>query len=251
MKPERFARLKELLLRAGELASDDRAAFLDEACRDDPELKREAEALLEHETDSPEILGTATPTIRRVAQSLFERDLTGCTLSHFKITERLGGGGMGVVYRAEDLKLGRMVALKLLPPGLSDDPEAKERFVLEARAASALDHPNICTIHEIAETEDNRLFMVMACYEGETLKDRLERGPLEIDKAIEIIRQVAQGLEKAHDSEIVHRDIKPGNVFLTEDGQVKILDFGLAKLAGQMGITKTKTTMGTVAYMSP
>jgi len=168
--------------------------------------------------------------------------MIGKTISHYRIVEKLGEGGMGVVYKAEDLKLKRIVALKFLPPELTRDPESKERFIQEAQAASALDHPNICTIHEIDETADGQLFIVMACYEGETLKKKVASGQsreagsrsagLSVDSVIDIAIQIAQGLVKAHEHGIIHRDIKPGNIMITKDGLVKILDFGLAKLAG-------------------
>ncbi|MFA6954655.1 MAG: protein kinase [Thermoanaerobaculia bacterium] len=177
--------------------------------------------------------------------------MIGRTVGHYRIFERLGGGGMGVVYKAEDTKLGRMVALKFLPPELTRDAEAKSRFLREARAASLLDHNNICTIYEIGETEDERTFIAMACYDGETLKARIERGPLEVDEALKIAEQVARGLGVAHEAGIVHRDIKPANVMLTTKGVAKILDFGLAKLAGATHITQSKTTLGTLAYMAP
>jgi serine/threonine-protein kinase len=177
--------------------------------------------------------------------------MIGQTISHYKILERLGGGGMGVVYKAEDTKLKRIVALKFLPPELTRDKEAKERFIHEAQAASALDHPNICNIHEVGETDDGQMFIAMACYEGETLKSRIAKGQLRIEEAVEIAIQVAQGLQKAHEKGIVHRDIKPGNIIITNDGVAKILDFGLAKLAGQAKLTKTGSTVGTAAYMSP
>jgi serine/threonine protein kinase/tetratricopeptide (TPR) repeat protein len=177
--------------------------------------------------------------------------MVGTTVSHYKILERLGGGGMGVVYKAQDLKLERLVALKFLPPDLTRDPEAKQRFVHEAQAASALDHPNICDIHDIGETEDGQLFIVMTCYEGETLKKRIERGPLRIEDALAIAIQVAQGLARAHEAGIVHRDIKPANIMVTSRGEAKIVDFGLAKLTARTVFTKAGTTLGTVAYMSP
>jgi serine/threonine protein kinase/tetratricopeptide (TPR) repeat protein len=177
--------------------------------------------------------------------------MIGKTISHYKILEELGRGGMGVVYKAEDTKLGRSVALKFLPPDLTRDPEAKERFVHEAQAASSLDHPNICNIHEIDETEDGRIFICMACYEGESLKERIARGPLEATEATGIVYQIAAGLARAHESGIVHRDIKPANIIVTERGEAKIVDFGLAKLAGGSKLTRVGTTLGTVAYMSP
>ncbi|UCH66420.1 MAG: PD40 domain-containing protein, partial [Ignavibacterium sp.] len=143
------------------------------------------------------------------------------------------------------------VALKFLPPSFSLDDEAKHRFIHEAKAASALEHTNICNIHEIDETDDGQLFLAMAYYDGETLKKKIERGTLKIDEAVDITLQIAEGLSKAHEKNIIHRDIKPANVFITNDGVVKILDFGLAKVAGQSQITKTSSTIGTVAYMSP
>jgi serine/threonine protein kinase/Flp pilus assembly protein TadD len=174
----------------------------------------------------------------------------GQTVSHYKILERLGGGGMGVVYKAEDTRLKRTVALKFLPPELTRDPDAKERFIHEAQAASALEHANICSVHEIGE-HDGQTFIVMGYYEGETLKKKIERGPLPIDEAVSITIQVAEGLAKAHEAGIVHRDIKPANIVLTKEGIAKILDFGLAKVAGRTLLTKSGTTLGTAAYMSP
>ena len=175
----------------------------------------------------------------------------GSTLGSYQIVSQLGSGGMGIVYEARDPRLKRTVAIKLLPPDLTRDATAKQRFLQEAQAASALDHPNICTIHEINETDDGQLYLVMAHYEGETLKERIARGPLDLDDAIDIGTQVGQGLAEAHGAGIVHRDIKPANLLVTKTGVVKILDFGLAKLAGSEGMTQTGTTVGTVAYMSP
>jgi len=177
--------------------------------------------------------------------------MIGQTISHYRIIERLGAGGMGVVYKAQDLKLPRFVALKFLPPHLSTDENAKQRFIHEAEAASALDHPNIGTIYEVDETPDGQMFIAMAYYEGLTLQQRMARGPATIDEAIDIVSQVASGLAKAHESDIFHRDIKPANILLTTDGHAKIVDFGLAKLTGQTRLTKTGTTVGTVSYMSP
>ena len=175
----------------------------------------------------------------------------GTRLGPYEIAAQIGEGGMGVVYAAQDIRLKRQVAIKLLPPDLTRDQAPKQRFLQEAQAASALDHPNICTIHEINETVDGQLYMVMAYYDGETLRQRIDRGPLAVDQAIEIAAQVGQGLAKAHAAGIVHRDIKPANLIVTRDGTVKILDFGLAKLAGTEGVTQTGTVVGTVAYMSP
>ena len=177
--------------------------------------------------------------------------VAGSQLGPYRIVSQLGQGGMGVVYQAHDPRLDRHVAIKLLPPDLTRDEIAKQRFLQEAKAASALDHPNICTIFEINETPDGQLYLVMAHYEGETLKERISKGPLELKDAIDIATQVGEGLAEAHGAGIVHRDIKPANLLITKTGVVKILDFGLAKLAGSEGMTQTGTTVGTVAYMSP
>ena len=142
----------------------------------------------------------------------------------------LGAGGMGVVYKARDERLGRQVALKFLPPHLSAEPDAKARFLAEARAAAALDHPNVCTIYEIGETEDGQLFIAMPLYDGETLQARLDRGRLTFDEALPIALQVARGLGHAHDAGIVHRDVKPSNIVVLPDGTAKILDFGIAQI---------------------
>src|SRR5574342_512729 len=158
---------------------------------------------------------------------------------------------MGVVYKAEDTKLQRLVAIKFLPQDLTRNAEAKQRFIQEARTASALDHHNICTIHEFDETADGQLFIVMAYYDQESLKSRIERGPLPPAEAMDIARQVAEGLKKAHSKGIVHRDIKPSNMMITSDGIVKIVDFGLAKLSRGQRLTVDGKTMGTIAYMSP
>jgi serine/threonine protein kinase/tetratricopeptide (TPR) repeat protein len=176
--------------------------------------------------------------------------MLGKTISHYRIVEKLGEGGMGVVYRAEDTKLKRTVALKFLHPVLTRDDDAKTRFIHEAQAAAALNHPNICTIYEIDEHE-GRSFIAMELVEGEGLRERIERGLLPIDEALSIALQTGEGLREAHERGIVHRDIKPGNIMLTSRGEAKILDFGLARLGAQSKITKADTTLGTAAYMSP
>ena len=176
--------------------------------------------------------------------------MIGQTISHYKITERLGEGGMGVVYKAEDTELGRTVALKFLAEHLVRDTAARKRFAREAKAAAALNHPNICTIYEIGEA-DGRTFLALEYIEGDSLAKKIEGGPLPLKDALDLARQVAEGLQAAHEKGRVHRDIKPGNLLITPQGRVKILDFGLALLTEGSKLTELDTTVGTPAYMSP
>jgi serine/threonine protein kinase len=196
---------------------------------------------------SEEIFISQTRTILKPMEEL----RSGTALANkYKIIEILGRGGMGIVYKAEDTKLKRNVALKFLPPELMRNDEAKERFVLEAQAAAALSHPNICTIYEIDE-EEGKSFIAMEYIEGQSLRANIKRGPLGINEALDIAIQVAEGLEEAHKKEIIHRDIKSANIMVTDKGQAKIMDFGLAKVKGGTLLTREGTTLGTVAYMSP
>jgi formylglycine-generating enzyme required for sulfatase activity/dienelactone hydrolase len=175
----------------------------------------------------------------------------GQTVSHYRILERIGAGGMGVVYKAEDTKLRRTVALKFLPIDLTQDPDARERLRAEAQTASALDHPNICTIHEIDETPEGQVFVAMSFYDGETLKERIARGPLPVADAVRFATEAARAIAAAHEAGVVHRDFKPANIMITRRGELKLLDFGVAKLAGRTALTRTGTTFGTIAYMAP
>ncbi len=177
--------------------------------------------------------------------------MIGQTISHYKILEKLGEGGMGVVYKAEDTKLRRPVALKFLTHDLTRDEESKSRFIHEAQAASALDHPNIAVVHEIDETKDGRSFICMAYYDGKTLKEKIKDGRLNVEEAIHIAIQITDGLQRAHEAGIIHRDVKPANVIITSRGELKIVDWGLAKLSSQSRASAVGTKVGTAAYMSP
>ena len=174
--------------------------------------------------------------------------MTGQTISHYRILEKLGEGGMGVVYKAEDTKLRRQVALKFLAPHLADDEEVRRRFLHEAQAAAALSHPNICVVHEVDEDHN---FLGLEYVEGETVAAKIKRRPLPLEEALDIAIQAAQGLEAAHEKRIVHRDVKSANLMVTPAGQVKVMDFGLAQLRGHSQITRTGSRLGTPAYMSP
>src|SRR5512136_51692 len=176
--------------------------------------------------------------------------MIGQTVAHYRILGKLGEGGMGVVYEAEDTRLKRTVALKFLPPALTRDAQAKARFVQEAQAAAALDHPNICPVFEIGEA-GGQTYIAMPRLKGQSLKEKIAASPLALEEALDIAAQIAEGLKEAHDKGIIHRDIKPANVMVTEKGQAKIMDFGLAKLTGIADVTKTLGVTGTIAYMSP
>lgn len=219
-----------------------RAAFLEQACQGDDRLTNELRSLLEHAEPAEAFFSGLSETLATLP--------AGHWVGQYRLLGVLGTGGMGTVYRAHDSRLARDVALKFLPPHLNAEPGARERLLVEARAAAGLEHPNVCSIHEIGETTDGRPFIAMACYEGETLKARLDREPLGIEEAVSIAGQIARGLAAAHARGIVHRDVKPGNVMLCADGTVRLLDFGLAKMT-DVTITGPNVTPGTIAYMSP
>ncbi|MCG8469071.1 MAG: protein kinase [Gemmatimonadetes bacterium] len=259
MSDARWQRIARLLEEVLALPEGERAAFIERSVRGDAGLERELTTLLHASEGAEEFLdglagGLLGSDVRGALGDVFDTESRSDpwidrTVSHYRIVERLGGGGMGVVYRANDARLGRTVALKFIAPEISRDPEARRRFRLEARTASALDHPNICTIHDVAETEGGRLFIAMALYEGDTLRERMKRGPLDAYRATDIASQVASALEFAHAAGVIHRDVKPSNVLLTEEGAVKLLDFGLAHSDGDE--SRTGGVKGTVAYMSP
>ena len=262
MTPDRWREVEVILDQALELPPDEVDAFLTRACEGDAELRAEVEELLAADRQAGEFLETpaaemAGPLLEVGAREAMapteplEDPLTGRQLGPYRVLRRIGGGGMGEIYLARDTRLERNVALKLLPAEWTRDAAANERFSHEARAASALDHPNICTIHDIGETPEGQLYLVMAYYDGETLERKLRHGALEIAAAVELTIQAASGLQRAHEAGIVHRDVKPANLMVTDRGEVKILDFGIAKMAGGIGLTRTGASLGTPAYMSP
>jgi serine/threonine protein kinase len=262
MTPERYQRIGELFDEALERLPEERAAYLEQACGVDVELRDQVEKLLANHIESGEFL--SRPAIDVAAAMLAQNQAPfapGKLLGHYRIISLLGTGGMGEVYLAEDGRLRRKVALKVLPEIIARDKDRLRRFEQEAFAASALNHPNILTIYEFG-AEGETHYLASEYIDGETLRDHLQRGPLPLDNALDIAVQTAQALCAAHEAKIIHRDIKPENVMIRRDGLVKVLDFGLAKLLEQppldaeadtriQGLTQAGMIVGTVAYMSP
>src|ERR1700692_2667134 len=269
MERERWGRVEEIFHAALQVEEGRRDELVRQSCAGDEDLRREVESLLAHHSESATFIETpafadrhASPLRPRSSRSLNptlnpKSGLADTVIGHYRVLGKIGCGGMGVVYEAEDLKLGRHVALKFLPEELAEDPESLQRFRREARSASALNHPNICTVYEVDEA-NGRAFIAMELVEGKTLRELLVCGSLPMRKAIEIAAQVAEGLTKAHEAGIAHRDLKPENLMVSDDGFVKILDFGLAKHAPSYAepsdMCATSTTpglvLGTLGYMS-
>jgi hypothetical protein len=220
---QRWRLIEAIVDAALERAPDERLKFLADACASDSELRREVDSLLAGEHDEPQWWD------QPLGDSLAPRIAPGTQVGRYRIVETIGRGGMGEVFRAVDTRLHRNVALKFLPAGWAMDPDALKRFEREARAASALNHPNICTLYDVGEHE-RQPFLVMELLEGQLLKERLARGPLPFDQALALALQITDALRAAHAKGIVHRDIKPGNLFVVARGQVKVLDFGVSKL---------------------
>lgn len=245
---DRWREVEAIFDRAIELDPADRPAYLEDACAGDADLRIEVESLLDAHASAADYLET---TVASMYPALTAGYRPGQRIGPYRLVKEIGRGGLGLVFLAVDTRLDRHTALKFLPVLRASDPEARARFRREARTASSLDHPNICTVYEIGETDAGDPFISMAYVEGETLKDRIARGPLPLADAIDFAVDIANGLAHAHKNGIVHRDIKPANLIVTTEGDVKIVDFGLARHREATRLTREGATPGTVAYMSP
>ncbi len=254
--PSRPDQIRTLFDRALELDDDDRAEFLDRACGRNGALRDQLDRMLAAAAGDNAGVRDLLENLPLPASATLDDAGTDPVdgmgqVGHYKILQRIGKGGMGIVYRAHDTRLDRPVALKFLSLQHGADRSGALRLIREARAASRLDHPNICAVHEIGETPDGRLFIAMAFCDGETLAEKIARGPLPVSEALKHATAMADALSCAHEAGIVHRDLKPANVIVTARGEVKIVDFGLAKIRGMTTITARGSLLGTAAYMSP
>ncbi|MGD8361663.1 MAG: protein kinase, partial [Gemmatimonadota bacterium] len=245
---ERWDAIEKVLDGALDLPPDMRPEFLAEACAGDEALRAEVESLLRAHDAAGDYLEVPVASLESALAGVYG---PGRQLGPYRLLRELGRGGLGLVYLASDTRLDRQVALKVLPASRTADPRARARFQREARAASALDHPNICTVYEMGESVAGDPYIAMAYVQGESLRARIARGPLPLSDAIDFTIQTARGLAHAHRHGIVHRDVKPANLIVTPEGRVKIVDFGLAKGHGDPTLTRQGITPGTVAYMSP
>ena len=261
MTSNRESEIRRICQNTLERPLSERGRYLTEACGGDETLRREVEALLAHEVSAEHFL--TTPALDVAAQQLaatdadLRRAFIDRTLSHYRIVSELGAGGMGIVYKAIDTRLGRQVALKLIAPGGAADADTRHRFVREARAASQLNHPNIVSIHDVDE-DGGVLFLVMELVDGQPLGQLISQAGLAVERALDYALQTADALATAHAAGIVHRDVKPANIMVSDSGRVKILDFGLAKRVDAPAshtatatVTERGVLIGTVAYMSP
>src|SRR5215475_4903264 len=232
MKPERWQHIDKLLSAALELEAGQRAAFVDQACAADEELRRKIEALLAAHEQAESFI--EAPAFAGIAQSLADeaRSMVGKELGHYLVSELLGAGGMGAVWKAKDTRLGREVAIKTLPAEFGRHTDRVARFEREAKLLASLNHPNIAAIHGLDEDRGRR-FLVLELIEGETLADRLRRGAIPLEESLKLARQISEALEAAHEKGVIHRDLKPANIKITDEGTVKVLDFGLAKMFGE------------------
>lgn len=253
---KRFSSARSHLVRAlfdkiVQLPEKERAVWLEKARKRGPDVCNEVIELLRAYEKSDDLLaGLDRPIPASDSTEQHPDPLLGRITAGYRLLENLGGGGAGTVYKAGDLQSGQTFALKFLRKELVRFPSARQRFIQEAKAAAMLDHPNICTIHAIKEADEGQPFFVMDFYEGESLRDRIKRGPLPVHDAIDITIQIANGLSEAHWQGIIHRDVKPSNVIVTIEGSVILLDFGISKITG-IDLTKKGVILGTIAYMSP